>query len=82
MIGGDQMDGHLGVKENSSCSACGHPLQDLTHLLLDCSASEPLRRATSALLLPFLIFGPDLGAWPDCWVFVEFSTPHPSEGVA
>jgi len=22
-------------KENSSCSACGHPLQDLTHLLLD-----------------------------------------------
>jgi len=32
-------------KENSSCSACGHPLQDLTHLLLDCPASEPLRRA-------------------------------------
>jgi len=32
-------------KENSSCSACGHPLQGLTHLLLDCPASEPLRRA-------------------------------------
>jgi len=32
-------------KENSSCSACGHPLQDLTHLLLDCPASKPLRRA-------------------------------------
>jgi len=32
-------------KENSSCSACGHPLQDLTHLVLNCSASEPLWRA-------------------------------------
>jgi len=32
-------------KENSSCSACGNPLQDLTHLLLDCPASEPLRHA-------------------------------------
>ena len=29
-------------KENSACSACGHPLQDLNHLLLDCPASEPL----------------------------------------
>jgi len=24
-------------KENPSCSACGHTLQDLTHLLLNCS---------------------------------------------
>jgi len=32
-------------KENSSCSTCGHPLQDLTHLLLDCPASDPLQRA-------------------------------------
>jgi len=29
-------------KENSSCSACRHSLQDMTHLLLDCPASEPL----------------------------------------
>jgi len=28
-------------KENSSYSTCGHPLQDLTHLL-DCPATEPL----------------------------------------
>jgi len=27
------------------CSACGHPLQDSTHLLLDCPAFEPLWRA-------------------------------------
>jgi len=30
-------------KENSSCSACRHPLQD--HHLLDCLASAPLRHA-------------------------------------
>ena len=32
-------------KENSDGSACGHPLQDLNHLLLDCRASEPLRKS-------------------------------------
>jgi len=40
-------------KENSSCSACGHHLQGLTHLLLDFSAFEPRRRAifgTSSIL--------------------------------
>jgi len=31
-------------KENSSCSAYGHHLQHLTHILLDCPALEPLRR--------------------------------------
>jgi len=59
-------------KENSSCSACGHPLQDLTHLLLDCPASEPLRRAIFGITSSILTSGPDLGAWPDCWVYVEF----------
>jgi len=55
-------------KENFSCSACGHPLQDLTHLLLNCPAPEP----SLALLFPFLISGLNLGACPDCWVSVEF----------
>jgi len=32
-------------RKNSSCSACGHPLQDLSHLLLDCPATKPFRRA-------------------------------------
>jgi len=32
-------------RKNSSCSAGGHQLQDLTHLLLDYPASEPLRCA-------------------------------------
>jgi len=29
----------------NSCSVCGHQLEDLTHLLLDFPASEPLRLA-------------------------------------
>ena len=32
----------ISQKENSACSACGHPLQDLNHLLLNCPASELL----------------------------------------
>ena len=32
-------------KENSACTACGHPLQNLNHLLLDGPASEPLRKS-------------------------------------
>jgi len=40
-------------KENSSCSACGHLLQNLTHLL-DCLTSKPFRHA---------IFGPQ-HFWP------------------
>ena len=48
-------------KENSDCSACGHPLQDLNHLLLDCPASEPLRKS---------IFGSSLSIldlWSRSW---------------
>ena len=69
-------------KENSDCSVYGHPLQDLNHLLLDCSASEPLRKSIfgSSLSL-FSIYGPDLGVWPDCWVSAEFlRAPIPRKG--
>ena len=38
--------------ENSSCSACGHLLQDLNHLFLDCLASKPLCNSWSK---PFTI---------------------------
>ena len=41
-------------KENSDCSACGHPLQDLNHLLLDCPASEPLRKSVFGSSLSIL----------------------------
>ena len=69
-------------KENSDCSACGHPLQDLNHLLLDCPAFEPLRKS---------IFGSSLSIldlWSRPWGVARLlglrgvpPRPHPSEGV-
>ena len=69
-------------KENSDCSACGHPLQDLNHLLLDCPASEPLRKS---------IFGSSLSIldlWSRPWGVARLlglrgvpPRPPPSEGV-
>ena len=68
-------------KENSDCSACGHLLQDLNHLLLDCPASEPFANLSLAPLFLFSIYGPDLGVWPDCWVSAEFlRAPIPRKG--
>ena len=69
-------------KENSACSACGHPLQDLNHLLLDCPASEPLRKSIFGSYLSIL----DL--WSRPWGVARLlglhgvpPRPHPSEGV-
>ena len=69
-------------KENSDCSACGHPLQDLNHLLLDCRASEPLCQS---------IFGSSLSIldlWSRPWGVARLlglcgvpPRPHSSEGV-
>ena len=67
-------------KENSACSACGHPLQDLNHLL-DCPALNPSVNLSLAPLSLLLIFGPDLGVWPNCWVSAEFlRAPIPQKG--
>jgi len=39
------------------------------------------RVTASAAKLQLLTFGPDLGAWPDCWVSVEFLyAPIPRKG--
>ena len=72
----------ISQKENSACSACGHPLQDLNHLLLDCPASEPLRKS---------IFGSSLSIldlWSRPWGVAQLLglcevplCPHPSKGV-
>ena len=69
-------------KENSTCSAFGHPLQDLTHLLLDCPASEPLHKSILGYTLSIL----DLRSRP--WGVAQMlglwsvlPCPHPSEGV-
>ena len=69
-------------KKNSACSACGHHLQDLNHLLLDCPASEPLRKSIIGSSLSIL----DL--WSTPWDIARLlglrgfpPCPHPSEGV-
>ena len=35
----------IGRIENPSCSGCGHPSQDTSHLILHCPATDPLRRS-------------------------------------
>jgi len=57
-------------KEDSSCSACGHQLQDLTHLLLDCPVSELLRYAIFGSTSSIFDSGPHLVQWPDIRVSV------------
>jgi len=58
--------------------SCGHYLQELSHLPLDCPAFEPLGAPYLASFLPFLTSSPDLGLWLDCWVSVElFRAPIP-----
>ena len=47
----------IGRIENSSCSACGHPSQDISHLILHCPASDSLRRS---------LFGDSLSLY-DLW---------------
>ena len=71
----------ISQKENSACSACGHPLQDLNHLLLDCPASEPLRKSIFGSSLSILdLWSRPWGA-PDCWVSGEFlRAPIPRKG--
>ena len=69
-------------KENSACNACGHPLQDLNHHLLDCPDSKPLRKS---------IFGSSLSIlnlWSRRWDVARLLSlrgvpprPHPSEGI-
>jgi len=51
---------------------CRQKLQDIAHLLLDCPASEPFRRAIFLALILFLISSPDLEAWFYCWASVKF----------
>jgi len=69
--------------ENSSCSACGHSLQPADTLCTSyLTVPHPsLSGAPSSAPLPFLTSGADLGAWPNCWVSVEFfHVPIPRKG--
>ena len=72
----------IGRIENSSCSACGHSSQDISHLILHCPATDSLRRS---------LFGDSLSLydlWSRPWGVARLlglhglpPCPHPSEGV-
>ena len=72
----------IGRIENSSCSACGHPSQDISHFILHCPATDSLRRS---------LFGDFLSLydlWSRPWGVARLlglhgfpPCPHPSEGV-
>ena len=72
----------IGRIENPSCSACGHPSQDICHLILHCPARDSLRRS---------LFGDSLSLydlWSRPWRVARLlglhglpPCPHPSEGV-
>ena len=72
----------IGRTENSSCSACGHSSQDISHLILHCPATDSLHRS---------LFGNSLSLydlWSKPWGVARLlgphgllPCPHPSEGV-
>ena len=72
----------IGRIENSSCSACGHSSQDISHPILHCPATDSLRRS---------LFGDSLSLydlWSRPWGVARLlglhglpPCPHPSEGV-
>ena len=56
-------------KENSACSACDFLYRTS---IISSSSVLPLNPFVNLSLAPlslFLMYGPDLGVWPDCWVF-------------
>ena len=72
----------IGRIENPSCSACGHPSQDTSHLILHCPATDSLRHSLCGNSLSFY----DL--WSRLWRVARLlglhglpACPHPSEGV-
>ena len=72
----------IGRTENHSCSACGHPSQDTSHLILHCPATDSLRRS---------LFGDSLSLydlWSRPWGVARLlglhglpPCPHSSEGI-
>ena len=72
----------IGRIENPSCSACKHPSQDMSHLILHCPATDSLRRS---------LFGGSLSVydlWSRPWAVARLlglhghpPYPHPSEEV-
>ena len=72
----------IGRIGNSSCSACGHPSQDISHLILHCPATDSLHRSLFGDFLSLY----DLWSrpWGVTWLLGLHGLlprPHLSEGV-
>ena len=54
----------IGRIENSSCSACGHPSQDTSHLILHCPATDSLRLSLFGIFVSLQPLVQALGSCP------------------
>ena len=72
----------IGRIENTSCSACGHSLQDTSHLILHCPATDSLRRSLFGDSLSLsTTSSPDPGEFPGFWGSMVFRhAPIPRMG--
>ena len=72
----------IGRIENSSCSACGHSSQDISHLILHCPATDSLRRSLLGDYLSLYdLWSKPLGVARLLGLHGLPPCPHPSEGV-
>ena len=77
----------IGRIENPSCSACGHPSQDISHLILHCPATDCLRRCLfgSSLSLSLSVslrpLVQTLGSCPASGAHGLLPCLHPLKGV-
>jgi len=77
-IGSDWMIGPLGKVASSFRLTTRKKDGDCTTSMMSCCEtlvqykSKPLRHAIFDTTSSILTSGPDLGAWPDCWISVEF----------
>ena len=73
----------IGRIENPFCSACGHPSQDICHLILHCAATDSLRRSLFGDSLSLTTSGPCAGELPGFWgsmVFRHATIPRKGSG--
>ena len=57
----------IGKIESPSCSACCHPIQDTSYLILHYPAMDSLRCSLFVNSFLSVISGPDLGKFPVLW---------------
>ena len=72
----------IGRIKNPSCSACGHPSQDIYHFIMHSPATDSLRRSLLGdSLTLYDLWSRPLGIFRLLGLHVLPPRPHPSEGV-